>query len=257
MTNKYSILSEKESFLLEKLIAKYGLLVNFDQIRKELANDYSRQQVRNLAVKMSKNGWLVRIKKGVYHIANLESRGFTNISIFVIAQNLVKESYVSFELALQYHSMFDQYLKMVMSVCIKKHTPKEIQGIIYRFVKTQKNNFYGWREEQIEGQRVKIATPEKAILDMLRFHRTIYSLDIVLEKLREYRNSFDAKKFQEFSKSQSITVQRILGFLFDKADFDSDPILQLVKDIKGASIMTKDSKRFSAKWSLYYSSHFE
>jgi predicted transcriptional regulator of viral defense system len=257
MTQNTTILSKKESLLLESLMAKYSLLVNFDQIQAELDKNYSRQQVRNLVAKMSKNGWLVRIKKGVYHIANLESRGFAGASTFIIAQNILEESYISLESALQFHGIFDQYLKMVTSFCLKKQASKEIQDITYKFVKTSKKNFYGWQDVQIEGRMVKIATLEKAILDMIHFQRTLNSLDLVLEKLREYGNNFDLQKLYEFSKNQSITVQKIMGFLLDKANLDSNQIRQSVKGAKGASLMTKDSNLFNAKWNLYYHNHFK
>jgi len=257
MTQKTTILSEKESFLLENLIVKYGLFVNFDQIQAELKQDYSRQQARNLVAKMSKNGWLVRIKKGVYYISNLESRGFASASALVISQRILSEAYVSFEAALQYHGIFDQYLGMVNAVCLKKQSARKVQDVTYKFSKTSKKNFYGWQAVQMEGQLVKIATLEKAILDMLNFQRTVSSLDLVLEKFREYGGNFDLQKLHKFAQNQSITVRKITGFLMDKAGLDSSRILQTIEGVKGVSFMTKDSDIFSAKWNLYYHNHFK
>lgn len=256
MTKDITILSEKQSFLIESLIAKYGLIIGFNQIYQELNQDYSRQQVRNLVSKMIGNGWLVRIKKGVYYITNLESRGFANVSVLVIAQTILEESYVSFEAALEYHGTFDQHVGTVYSLCLKKQAKKMIQGIRYQFIKTSEKNFYGWEQAQIEGRIVKVATLEKAIIDIIRSRRSIYSLDMVLEKLKEYKNNFDFEKLKEMTQGQSITVRKILGFLLDKAGIDSDLFRELLKNNKGASLMTKDSKVFNAKWNLYYHNHF-
>ena len=205
---------------------------------------------------MTKNGWLVRIKKGTYYITNLESRGFAGVSVLVIAQILFTESYVSFEAALQYHGVFEQHVRTVTSMCLKKKNNKTIQGITYRFIKMSKRNLYGWEETQIEGQIVKIATLEKAIIDMIRCDRSIHSLDLILEKLREHKDNFNFEKLIKFTGGQSTVVQKILGFLFDKAKLDSNSIYELVKHKKGASSMTKDSDIFSAKWNLYYHKHF-
>ena len=90
MYTKSTILSQKESELLENLIAKVGLFVNFEQIVEELSSLMSRQQSRNLVSKLVRNGWLVRIKKGTYYITTLESRGTFNISNFIISQVLHK-----------------------------------------------------------------------------------------------------------------------------------------------------------------------
>lgn len=256
MTAKSTILSQKESELLENLIAKIGLFITFEQVFKELNSLMSRQEIRNLVSKLAKNGWLVRIKKGAYYITTLESRGSFNISNFIIAQILSADSYISRESALQHYGMFDQHLKTITSISLKRIAKKEIQGIIFEFIAVDKNNFYGWNEFNIDGRLVKIATIEKAILDMLNFKRTIYSIDLILEKLKNYQDSIDIAKLNEFSRKQSITAQRILGFLFDKAGIDSNYLYNLIKGKFSNSRMAKDSKLFSAKWRLYYHNHF-
>ena len=104
---------------------------------------------------------------------------------------------------------------------------------------------------------MKIATAEKAILDILNFQRTAYSIDLVLEKLREYQSSIDIAELNEFSRKQSSAVQRILGFLFDKTGIDSSYLYDLTKGESSSSRMTRDSQLFNAKWRLYYHKHFE
>lgn len=258
MSTKRTILSEKELNLVENLISEYGVIVDFEQIYSQLKGNLGRQGSRNLVSKMAGNGWLVRIKKGVYYITTLESMGVANISEFIIAQILVTNSYVSFESALQYHKIFDQHIKMVVSLSLKQKKEKEIQGIIYKFIKTGEKNYYGWEEARIEGRLVKIATLEKAILDMLTYSRTVHSVDLVLEKLREYKNNFNWERLNEFSQKQSATIQRILGFLLDKIGADAGYLYELAKNKKGrSSYMTNDSRLFNAKWRLYYHSHFE
>lgn len=256
MTIKSTILSQKESELLENLIAKNGLFIAFDQIVEELSFSMSRQAIRNLVSKLVRNGWLVRIKKGVYYITTLESRGAFNISNLIIAQVLLADSYISCESALQHHGMFDQHLKAVTSVSLKRMSEKKIQGIIFEFIATSKNNFFGWNEFNLEGRLIKIATAEKAILDMLNFKRTVNSIDLILEKLKDYQDSIDIAKLNEFSKKQSTATRRILGFLFDKAGIDSNYLYGLIKKESSSSRMTKDSKLFNAKWRLYYHNHF-
>ena len=242
---------------MESLIAKIGLLVSFDQIVEELGSSMSRQEIRNLVSKLVRNGWLVRIKKGLYFITTLESRGFFNVSNFVIAQALDKDSYVSFYSALQYQGMFDQYLRTVTSVSLKKASQKEIQGINFEFVRADKAKFYGWEEHDIEGFVVKIASAEKAILDILNFKRTVHSTDVVWEKLKNHKEDFNIDRLSQFSKEQTLTVKRVLGFLLDLAGIDSDGFYDMIKNKSGSSYMTRDSKKFNAKWRLYYHKHFD
>jgi predicted transcriptional regulator of viral defense system len=254
---KRTILSEKESRLIETILAEYGVVVTFQQIRKLLQNKISRQSVKNLVNKLCGNGWLVRIKKGSYAVASLESRGFTTIPTCKIAQILLRDSYVSFEAALQQRNMFDQQLKAVVSVGRKRYPTKEIQGIKYSFILTKKELFYGWQEERIENYVVKIATAEKALLDMLCFNRSLYAIDLVAEKLRDYKDSLDLSRLQQMCQKQSMTVRRIVGFLLDKLAIDSRYLHRLVRSARNSSYMTKDSKKFNAKWRLYYHHRFD
>ena len=257
MSSKNTILSQREAELLENLIAKKGLFVSFEQIAGELGSSMNRQKVRNLVSKLARNGWLVRIKKGLYYITTLESRGSFNISEFVIAQFIAKDSYISFYSALQYHGMFDQYLSAVTSVSLKKILRKEIQGIKFEFITTGRDDFYGWKEFNIEGFSVKIAFAEKALLDILNFKRTVHSVDVVLEKIKDHKEDLDIARLNEFSKGQTVTVKRILGFLLDLAGVDSRSLQEMVKGESGSSYMTGDSKNFNAKWRLYYHDHFD
>ena len=132
MKTKHTILSEKELNLLENLIAKYGNIVDFQNFYSEVSTFLSRQEAVNLVAKLKRNGWIVRIKKGVYAIASLTSHGFSDISPFVIARTLVNNSYVSFEAALGYYNLFDQMVKSVISVTPLKPRTFEFQNLNYR-----------------------------------------------------------------------------------------------------------------------------
>lgn len=253
MTTKRTILSEKESKLLENLIANYGSIVTFKQIYAQLEGKISEQTTRNLVNKLVKNGWLVTIKAGIYAIASIDSRNFISLSTYKIAQILEEESYVSLEAALQFHGMFDQLVNTVTSVSLKKRQAKTLQGISYKFIKTKNEFFYGWEENRVENYSVKIATAEKAIFDFLTFKRSAYSVDLVMEKLRDFRNEFNFERLNKYSESQTITVKRVLGFLFDQLDIDSTHLCDMVKYKKSSSLMTANSKNFNAKWRLYFS----
>lgn len=87
--------------------------------------------------------------------------------------------------------------------------------------------------------------------------RNIYTVDLVLDKLKEHKSDFSFSRLNEFSKKHSKTVRRVLGFLLDKLSLDSTYIYGLVKGSKDCSYMTKDGAEFSSKWRLYYHSHLK
>lgn len=251
MKTKRTILSEKEAELIDGIIAKYGVVVDFDQIYAELSSSMSRQAAANLVSKLSRNGWLVRLKKGTYYIAGSESRGFAALPVYKIAQIFVEESYVSFEAALQFHGLFDQHLRSVLSVALKVYDTREFQGVRYGYVKTKGSLFYGFGDERVEGFVVRIASVEKALLDLLNYRRAAYAVDLVLEKLQTSADEIDLGRLHEYCAGQSLTVQRIAGLLLDKAGLDSGPVYGMVLGKSSASLMLKDSGTFNAKWRLY------
>ena len=113
---KQTILSAKQSELLENLIVKYSQIVTFNQILSEAQNNWDYKQVKNLITKLVKNGWLIRIKKGLYVISDLSTRGSLSLPPYKVANLLVNDSYVSFESALQQYGMFDQFTGTTISV---------------------------------------------------------------------------------------------------------------------------------------------
>lgn len=258
MTVKHTILSQKDHNLLENLLAKYGDVVQFENV-VQVAKVYTtnRQSIRNWVNKLTQTGWLVRLQRGTYVISSMESLGAVTLSSLTVAQIIEPQSYISFEAALQHHGMFDQMLKIIRSVALKKETEKTIKDIQYRFVCTTQEQFYGFSEEKLDNRLVKIATVEKALLDLLHFHRSLYTVDIVQEKFREHSADINLQRLIELLHRQTVTVQRIVGFILDQIKYDTNQIYALVKSDRSISKMTADSIEFSAKWRLYYHQYFK
>ncbi|MHB9053603.1 MAG: type IV toxin-antitoxin system AbiEi family antitoxin domain-containing protein [Thermoleophilia bacterium] len=251
---KKTILSEKELYLLESLISDHGYIVTSGQIEAKLG--ISKQAVRNLAGKMVRNGWLVRIKKGYFAIANLESHSFSNISPLAIAQVLVAGSYVSFEYALNYHGHFDQLPAKVTSVTTSNTKRYEFQNTEYLFVKVKPGMINGFQEITIEGQNGRVADLEKALLDFLHFRRDGYTVDLLVENFQEAKNEIDVAKITDLAKTYPITLRRRLGFLLDLAGIESEGLHKNLKGTPGFAKLTKKSNIFNAKWRLYYEDRF-
>ena len=92
---------------------------------------------------------------------------------------------------MQYHGFYDQLPGTVTSISLKQRPTVTLEGIDYRFIKTGEKYFFGWETAQIDGRTVKISTPEKALIDLVQFHRTRLSVNLVAEKLVVYQNDLD------------------------------------------------------------------
>lgn len=249
-------LTESELEMLETALIEFGAIVTFEQLSSLVDEDvaYTRKRISKLA----NQGLLVRIKKGVFVISDLSTRGGLSIPHYAIVNALVEKSYLSFETALQFHGLYDQLLTNIVAVSLTRYKTSTIDGYTYKFINTSKKYFYGWNTYIIEGQKVKIADVEKALLDLLQFHRTLYSVDLVLEKLNTFKADIDQQKLIQYALRANLTTRRIMGFLMDCATFDTEKLRLSVQDKSSISYISNlDNNRYNHKWKLYYDQYFE
>lgn len=254
---KQTILTTKQSELLERLIVKYGQIVTSKQVYQEADGVGDDQQIKKLVTKLVRNGWLIRIKRGLYAISDFSNRGFLALSPFLIANLLVKNSYVSFESALTYYGMFDQLTSKTISIANSRYKTVQLGSTEFSFVHVKDQFFFGWQEVIIEGEAARIATAEKAIIDIVHFHKSQYAIDEVIEILQRHQKDFDFEKLSEYVSQMSITTIKIVGFLLDLLKIDSKRLYDTSRHKSGTHWMLVGNKKFNAKWRLYYDEYFD
>ncbi len=254
---KQTILSNMQTEILENLMVKHGQIVTSTQIYTQAEEFYDYQESRDLIQKLRKNGWLIRIKRGLYAISDLSSRGYLNLSPYIVANLIEPESYVSFEMALTQHGLFDQFTNRTISLALNQQKSFGISGMEYSYIKTNHKYFFGWEEVTLDNRTARIATAEKALIDLIQFHRSVYSIDLVIEKLSGYKNELNLLTINEHLAKMTRTTQKTAGFLFDLVQINSDEIYKRVSKSRSTSRMFSGDQKFNAKWRLYYSEYFE
>ena len=254
---KQTILTAKQSQLLENLIIKYNRVVTTRQIYEQAENNWHYQQTKKLIARLVDNGWLIRIKRGLYAISNFSNRGFLSLSPYVVANLLVKNSYVSFGAALTYHGMFDQLTDILYSISKIQYKPVKLDSTEYNFIKVKDDFFFGWEKAEIDNQSAQIATAEKALIDMIQFHRSQHAVDLVIEKLMAYRSTLDINQIYRDLSHMSIVTIKIFGLIFDLLQIDAKPLSKLVETRQSTHWMMAGDKKFNAKWRLYYNPYFD
>lgn len=255
MTSKNTILTEKRIKDIEDIIAYAGKIVATGDIHKALGKKYSRFTLKKRIYELKVKGWLVPLRRGLYFISDISSRGFVNISPLVIAGAFDKDSYISLDSALSHYGLFEQILRTVSSVTKFKTKKYVFQDSTYRYLKINKKLYFGFKTENIEGYYTKVAELEKVVLDYLYFKNDTYSIDLLLEKLQKIKDRIDFKKLFMYARKFPGATKRKLGFILDVLKINTEELYQDVS-AKGYSKLTPGSKKFNAKWRLYYEDRF-
>ena len=254
---KNTTLAVKDGELLEMLIAKYGKVATIKQIEAEAKDMWDYQQTHNRIQQLVKNGWLIRIKRGLYAINDLSSRGFLSISPYIVAGLLVDNSYVSFEAALNFRGMFDQFVQKYTSVSLKQYKETNLESIQYRFIKTQEKYFVGWEQVDIENMSTKIADAEKALVDIIHFRTGKYMVDLVIEILQNHKNDLSIENLIHYASLASQKTVKIFGLVFDLLGWDSEGLIQYLADTRSTHWISSNDNTFNAKWRIYYDEYFD
>jgi len=131
-----------------------------------LTGEESLADIRRQLNRWVHAGKVIMLRRGVYTLAPLYAR--TRLHPFVAANALRKASYVSLQSALAYYGMIPEYTPVTTSVSTRR--PEEVDTPLGRFLfrHVKSTLLFGFREQQVcPGQRALLATPEKALLDLL------------------------------------------------------------------------------------------
>lgn len=253
MQSKNTILAKKDAFLLEKAILNNGRILDINDLIKIFSREYTEASAHNRINFLIKAGWLMRIKRGLYLIIDkFTARSQSDISLLQISNSLRDNSYISLNAALNYYQMFDQYSKTITAITDGESKQYNFAGHIFKFSSVSENFYFGFNKKLEGGKIIKIADAEKALLDYLYLDASFYSANLVFEKLKNYQKNLDMIKLQDYATRANIATQRKIGFLLDRLNINTTILYNALKNKKGYSKFTKDSKLFNAKWRIYY-----
>jgi predicted transcriptional regulator of viral defense system len=115
---------------------------------------------------LEKSGKLIRLKRGLY-IVNPAWSG-KPASIYLIANHIYSPSYISRHTALRWYGLIPEHVFLTQSMTIK-HT-RSFHNALGSFDYTNVDRDYfsiGLRQVESEGARFIIASPEKALCDLV------------------------------------------------------------------------------------------
>ena len=167
-----------------------------------LAGDVQPEYIRLQLDRWVKTGKIYQLRRGVYMLAAPYQKQKPHP--FLIANMLQKPSYVSVQSALSFYGFIPDIVHEKISMTTVRnerlHTPLGV--FEYKYI--NKNFFGGYRLIDLGGQRAFIATPEKAILDLIN-----------LQPGGDDPTFISELRLQNLDKL-NIEELRLQGILFDK-----------------------------------------
>jgi len=131
-----------------------------------LAGDVDPANARRQLSRWTKAGRLYQVRRGLYALAPPFQK--VKPHSFLVANRMVRASYVSLQAALAYYGLIPEYVPVVTSVTTARPGRWETPLGVYEFRHIKTDLLAGYRLTDLGGgQKAFVATPEKALLDLI------------------------------------------------------------------------------------------
>lgn len=179
-----------------------------------LAGNVDPNHVRRQLSRWTSAGKLTQLRRGLYALAPPYRKAAPHP--FLIANRVVRGSYVSLQAALAYYGLIPEHVPLITSVTTGRPSTFETALGRYTFRHIRHSLLYGYQLLDVgDGQHVYLASPEKAILDQvylepggddLNYLRglRLQSLELLdLNKLREFAITAKSPKLRRAADAVS------------------------------------------------------
>jgi len=123
-------------------------------------------EIRRKLSRWVKRGKIYKLRRGLYALTPTYQK--IKPHPFVVANRIVKPSYVSLQSALAFYGLIPETVYMVTSVTTARPGNWKTPFGVYEYRHIKKNLFFGYNLVDLgEGQRAFVALPEKALLDLI------------------------------------------------------------------------------------------
>jgi len=131
-----------------------------------LSGDVSPSDVRRQLSRWTSAGWLHQLRRGVYALAPPYQKAKPHP--FLVANVMVRGSYVSLQSALAYHGMIPEHTPLVTSVSTGRTRRWETVLGAYEYRHLKVEWLHGYQLLEVaHRQSAFVALPEKALLDLI------------------------------------------------------------------------------------------
>ena len=186
-----------------------------------LAGNVDPNLIRVQLSRWVKTGKILQLRRGVYTIAPPYQKN--NPHPFLIANHLQKASYVSLQSALSFHGLIPEVVNIITSVSTGRPERLETPLGTYEFRHIKRELLFGYQMTELGGQSAFVATPEKALLDLIYLQpggdSTAYLRELRLQNTEKLDKGLLIKHGRRFNTPKILNaVKGILQFISGESE---------------------------------------
>jgi len=173
-----------------------------------LAGEVEPSDVRRQLSRWCAAGKLFKLRRGLYALAPPYQK--VKPHPFLVANRMVRGSYVSCQAALAYYDLIPEHVPMVTSVCPGRPARWQTPLGHFEFRHLKINLLWGYRQVEVfPGQKALVAAPEKALLDLVYLHPEADSAAYLRELRLQNLETLDLTRLQRYAaKTGKAKLQR-------------------------------------------------
>jgi predicted transcriptional regulator of viral defense system len=157
-----------------------------------LAGDVDSNHIRRQLTRWTDAGKLYQLRRGLYALAPPYQK--VKPHPFLLANHLVRGSYVSCQSALSFYGLIPEYAPMVVSVCSSRPGRRDTPLGSFLFRHIDRKYLGGYHSVDMgNGQRSIVAVAEKALLDLVYLTPKGDSIEYIQSLRLQNLTKMDAK----------------------------------------------------------------
>jgi predicted transcriptional regulator of viral defense system len=187
-----------------------------------LTGNVNPRGIRRQLSRWRQSGKIYQLRRGLYCLAPPFQK--TSPHPFLVANRMLPASYVSLQSALAFYGMIPEYVPVATSVTTSRPASWHNPLGIFDFRHIQTPLFSGFRFIDLgEKQRAFVATPEKALLDLIYLEPAGDTPDYLTELRLSNLDQLDWQYLKNFAKlSSKPKLLRAVAALQDLAEEEGD-----------------------------------
>ncbi len=183
----------------------------------------SREQARLYLSSWAKNGWLRRVRRGLYFPVDIaaETPDGGPLDPWIIASQIFSPCYIGGWSAAQYWGLTEQIFESTIVFTSRRLNQKGqfVAGLAFLIKKSAPDKMFGLKTIWKDQMKVQVSDPHKTIIDMLDDPATGGGIRSVIDLFQQYLASSNCDLnilVQYTDKMKNKTIFKRLGFILSK-----------------------------------------